>query len=556
MEQLLQDFASHVNALQQYFAAMTEQMDGGLVPDAACLQGVNASWEKLRQCYDDIRATALRLCDGSLPDGMLPVREYARLAEESCRRQMEQTRSTAVQVLQKFLQVQADQPTFAAALEPYQRQSAELLETLGAQDAALPDVDGQKYFLQLLRVADLDEAERESLLDKVDAYFSAKVSRGLDRGHYYLPDDAGEAAPAAPPAAVTEAPPPAAADEAAALPEAQVPAADAPEEKAAAPAPQPETPALPEKAPALAALVRPIKQSTPSASSLKKELKGLGAGAYFIFPLLSRFGLLTEQQIVDCGKILNVPERQCKPAVVAASLEAMAARGYLSEYRLPLRQESLYCYSPYGAGCVKKESSLQRLNAQAQLSFGDFSFLARDDLPEAELARYARQGHALLLLLQRVAAHAPATLPALWDSLAWEPAGYRLYAPGTQVFCRLTQAADLPQYAQDLPPLLADDVLPPPEMTAGIPLAYAFTDGLCCGVTDTQDDRAAAPGEAPAAPPQDGGSGPAPEAEPAAAMPAAQTPAAAPEAPAETAKSPVRSANHTETMFPARPPPR
>lgn len=190
IEEMLNEFNDSTDDAKKQLRTMFKVISKGKVPKESDVERLGSSIGRLRQVYDAIYSLAVKQAAAEeMPAEGLSVAEYVQVIRNSAaalyKKQLEGIRET----LEKFVSVRSLVSPYAAALQPFQKQTEELIFRINSDEK--PDMEdlereaaGPKVFLEILACDDLDSDEGINLLDQVGAFYCPRIQNGLAAGKY------------------------------------------------------------------------------------------------------------------------------------------------------------------------------------------------------------------------------------------------------------------------------------------------------------------------------------------------------------------------------------
>ena len=190
-------------ALVNNFLQKSKELEGELkktigvlsaekIPCEDDILNLTNSMFELRKIYFEIRSEALTVKSEITDD--VPVSTYKVIFDEYETLKLSAQIESIVKILKRFVSVVTDDSAYKEALAPYQKEAAETLKALESDDLPLDSKLGiscsnQEAFLHAISLEDeqLSTDEGESLLDFIESNYSGKVYRGVMRGYYKEP---------------------------------------------------------------------------------------------------------------------------------------------------------------------------------------------------------------------------------------------------------------------------------------------------------------------------------------------------------------------------------
>lgn len=190
IEEMLNEFNDSTDDAKKQLRTMFKVISKGKVPKESDVERLGSSIERLRQVYDAIYSLAVKQAAAEeMPAEGLSVAEYVQVIRNSAaalyKKQLEGIRK----ILEKFVSVRSLVSPYAAALQPFQKQTEELIFRINSDEK--PDMEelereaaGPRVFLEILACDDLDSDEGINLLDQVGAFYCPRIQNGLAAGKY------------------------------------------------------------------------------------------------------------------------------------------------------------------------------------------------------------------------------------------------------------------------------------------------------------------------------------------------------------------------------------
>jgi hypothetical protein len=387
-------FLNSTNRVKELSSDIIALMDRGIAPSGSQISAVMVEIEQIQNAYATIRELAKRSAPNDIAlEREYSIYEYTELIETSRRAERQKQLEQYRQCIRNFLHVRSDDLSYEKELLPYRDEAAELLQRFQGKDdsggfdaADIQRVEGFQLFTQAVELDDPGSDAATELMDRLENHFSGKTQRGLALKKYKISEIEAEAKKedavslAAPPASVR-------------------PVAVAPDDTAIAKASA--------EAPVMVQARGKIKQSKANASSFKREITRMPKEIWTILPLLTNLGVLSAPQIfefgllTDCFHVGDGAQDTVKDAITR-SLTQLIVKGIVVAYDLPEDQETVYCLTQYGSGCLEKSSICVDMHGFWSISFGQYRFCGENEIDARLLTDAYGHSAALLTYLARV----------------------------------------------------------------------------------------------------------------------------------------------------------
>ena len=192
IEDLFQEFDQIADSSKSRIQTLLSVITEGKVPSKSAVDDLEISIFSLQDKYDSIYAVAKEvLGPDEMPEKGSPAKRYVEAVASSKAIALKKCHEKALWILQEFIKVRAFVEAYEKALVPFQQRSSELMSSIQSiseirdiEQLTLP----QEMFMSALKCADLDSEEGLGLLEKLDDYYPRRISNGIARGQYYLPD--------------------------------------------------------------------------------------------------------------------------------------------------------------------------------------------------------------------------------------------------------------------------------------------------------------------------------------------------------------------------------
>ncbi len=190
-EELINNYNDQSKILEKSLKENLENVSLGIAPDPEKITLVNNQLFQLRHTYEQIRLLAKNYSElGDIPNNV-SIPEFTRIIKQAIfKRKIKETENK----LNAFISIQSLFDDYAKALSPYQKQAFELLNKLSNITLEIPEdiaetAETSDNFVVLLLLDSLDCPKGEELLDKICDKYSVKVQRGIFLKKYLLPDE-------------------------------------------------------------------------------------------------------------------------------------------------------------------------------------------------------------------------------------------------------------------------------------------------------------------------------------------------------------------------------
>lgn len=397
LQELLSSYKSLADIAEATLNETAGQVASGRAPSEEQMIKIDSHLTALRKAYAAIADRAAQVCSCDLDDAtVFDCAEAIKTAEKAneLKRQAEEARLR----LERFISVRSKFDSFSEAIAPNQEKARRHLTLLRDADGAIPEEvreaeEEQSIFLEALDHADLSDESGFKLLDKVNKLFGFNVQYGLMTGKYYIPEgEEPSCDPHPEPAA-------AAAEEGQAIAPVEPETPSEPEKPEQRPAPTTQEKPLTKpssgsrKVPAtVQASVRIKKQQGNTSefiSTINRLPKATRLIAEHALSLLCLFGAVVPSQLQRFTEITGGASD--KDAIVE-SLRTLTEKKLVVPYT-EIRDEPVYCLSPYSFNCFKKDdvrkshrwpiASLQKPLFAAEQEMSSAMLVERLELNEA-----------------------------------------------------------------------------------------------------------------------------------------------------------------------------
>lgn len=435
-EKLLEAFEHAARSLDSQWGDIKAIVASGFAPSKECIENFSQAMESLQECYRTVQGAAKEL----LPEEFEPncsVQTYAGLIERQ--QQANADREKNIEILKRFISVEAASDAFRDALAPYQQSAIALLEQAGPLSET--DMRGPALFLSCLEMPELDSPEAEELLDEFAIiYDSTKVNQGITRKKYYLPSEtAAEQGPQSVESLQEDEP----TEILTTIPAAAPSQADG------------ETEAPPEgdsskdlsQSVNLVLAIRPVKSKEAKASAFKNDVMKMPYSRW-ILPLFTHVGALTSSQIQQFVIFMDsVRETDTLGKSIDSTLEKLIDKNMLTAYEIDGTGELTYCLTSYCHDCMQKASIKDDKKLWGGMKYGKMKLFGEQEMDPGLLIHFRVLGAALLLYLDW-AKHAQnaRAYRRMRESITWHKEYYTLDViwDGEFLTCAMQTALNAP----------------------------------------------------------------------------------------------------------------
>ena len=473
IEEMAGEYSELSKRAQDQLQMLQGIIAGGCAPDRELTESFYQTAAALQTKYEDIYAAVAAETDGEAqPERGLPVTEYLERVKASARRALIAEIEAGKASLRRFLTVRTrpGMELCADALAAQQHQAEELLHRLDGMepDAAQAALREERLPACFLQALDADpQARMRMLLSESEEIPDKALRYGLASESYYCPE-ADEPDQVFPDPEQTDEAISESAAENRSDPANRDPTEDAddPEEEAAPQQTAGQSAAIPEKdgedgpeekpseadeesgaedSAGMLTAWNKIRSGTPSANAFKGELKKVigvhhAKAAAAVFPLLSRFGALTQTQLGEIWFHACTVEEDPDEAKTQMdyALGLLSDRGLLAKYEYEPRGTFAYCLTEYSRSCMQKASVKQ---SKWLFPVGTHDLTGGERMDADVLGHVVRINDAVEEYLCSLphGCHGPAQIRKIQNSVCWKRDHYSACALYDGVFytCRL-----------------------------------------------------------------------------------------------------------------------
>ena len=189
LQELIDSFLKDSENVKGNLKDLLEIVSDGKSPSNEDMDRMNGSIQGLQNLYNEIYDFAAGNIPAEQPlEKGLSVLEYLQIAEESELRLIRDKLNEAIEVLEKFVNVQSFLKKYSQALRPYQDEAENLIrklskENLSSATELLSESDGPKLFIRALET-DLNTDSGIELMEEISHYYPEKVQWGLASKSY------------------------------------------------------------------------------------------------------------------------------------------------------------------------------------------------------------------------------------------------------------------------------------------------------------------------------------------------------------------------------------
>lgn len=407
LNKLLDSFNLQADVVKNRLADLLVIVSDGRIPNAETLKLYTADMDTLVSGYSQLRDEAQAILDTEeMPEEGSKASAYVDAVNNSKSRLIKLRLERAEVILKRFLKVKSLIDEYEAALSPFKVKATDALSELSEEniDTMISETKAPELFLAALDTENINGPEGFRVLGEINKYYPMQIQWGLAGGQYFVDESVDtDIAPA----------------EELKMEETVVEKEDSFGNERDAEnellieeenvihtdnidwVQKQETAEIEEPKLAILNARNRVKNSSPSASSFKKEIVKLAKNnkeVRAILPLMTNLGILNREQIYIVGICMEVfDESDRDREKVDAAIDALAAKGYIAEFEYEESEitEEAFCLSSYCCGCLKKNSISVQMRGFWDLSFGDVKIVSSGDIEKTAVEKYIRNNQRL-----------------------------------------------------------------------------------------------------------------------------------------------------------------
>ena len=422
LNKLLDSFNLQADVVKNRLTDLLVTVSDGRIPNSDVLKRFTADMGTLVSGYNLLRSEAQAVLNvEEMPEEGSKASAYIDAVNNSKSRLIKLQLERAEAILKRFLKVRSHIAEYEAALSPFKEKAADVLNELSEEniDIIVSATKAPELFLEALDIDNINGPEGFRVLGEINKHYPMQIQWGLAGGQYFI-DESVEKDTDIAPAEEQKAEEAVARKEDASENEGvaeniltesidtdnveielsneeeKVIHADAKEQSQ-----KQEAEEIEESALTILNAKNRVKNSSPSASSLKKEIVKIAKNnkeVRSILPLMTNLGILNREQIYIVGICMDVfDESDRDREKVDAAIDALAAKGYIAEfeYEESGTTEDAFCLSSYCYGCLKKDSISVQMRGFWELSFRDVKIVSSGNINKAVAEKFIRNNRRL-----------------------------------------------------------------------------------------------------------------------------------------------------------------
>ena len=389
IDSLIEEFQQQSKQVKEDLTELLIVVADGKVPEADAMKTLTSEVDQLRYQYEVIYQFAKEsVYKDELPTFGSSVKNLADTVKNSRAKWVQEQLTKAQSILQQFIHVRSRIVEYAELLKPYQSEAADLLKEMTEDtfESLLPQTIAPEMFVEAVNFSNIHTPDGIELIKKLGQYYPLEVQLGLSGNQYYMDNlntaeykklsventgfevnedqshnefiaDSQPVVLAAEEAVDTE------------FHEHQTDL-DVSEEISELSENALKTEADHAEKNLIAVNKDRIIKSKPRANDFIKQIRkicGYPCSLMSIFPLFSRFGVLTKEQIYACSLWTAMGKnKEININTISNIVDNLANKGYLCCFvrTTDYGEEMFYCLSKYSYNCMNKESVLPYFKQQ------------------------------------------------------------------------------------------------------------------------------------------------------------------------------------------------
>lgn len=477
LNELLDSFNEQADLVKNKLADLLVIVSDGRIPDEEFLKSFNANMDMLEAEYKKLKdeAQSVLIAD-EMPEEGSRASEYVEAIFNSRSRVIKLQIEKGEKILQRFLKVKSLIAEYEVALSPFKAEAADVLKKLSEDNIneMFLEIEAPELFLKALGTENINGPEGFRILEEINKYYPMQVQWGLAGGQYFIDENTGiepqiecidEYSSEKLPVEEME-------EESHQTQKTENNAQENSSRESSETYVENDNSRKTEAFKEIAVsfvqeeteetegaeiqteiftAVNRIKNSSPSASSFKKEIikiAKINKKVRSILPLMTNLGVLNKEQFYLFGICMDVFEESDRGREkVEASIDALVGKGYLAcfKYGREGSAEEAFCLSPYCYGCLKKDSISVQMRGFWGLSFGDVKVVSSGEIDKNIVEKFIRNNGRMaeyLYAMKNIVE--PEEYQMIKQSLRWEKDHYQIAVvkDGEMTYCNLYDPED------------------------------------------------------------------------------------------------------------------
>ena len=439
IEILISDFEESADQVNEDLCEVQKIIKERKIPSDQSVTKITEGMAELKSKFSFIKQRTEELMGEPISDvENLAATDFVTILSEYEKNKLESKLLWAENTMKAFVLVTSDIEGYIQALKPSQEEASNNLKAYSEKkidgEALIEAVKYPSLFMRAIELDDIYSEEGLNLTDEIGDVFPKRVMAGIAARKYYVPDDAALEDIVAEEAAANDSEENAESEPKSEVEdESETEYSDEAIEELLTCDTQEEAKVSDDNLPedGLVAARNNPSMGSPSASSLKKELKKFGNGIGFIIPLLTNLGALSEKQIYHAGVCMDIIDDEGNAAKegLPSMLAIMESKGLIAAFDLG-DGEALLSLSRYVQETLKKESIRNGKDMQWKMSFGDYDFKTEKSMPKSKLEHAYQSNTKLLLYLDGVRKKVDSqTYKKIIQAIKWDGEHYSIKIP-------------------------------------------------------------------------------------------------------------------------------